>query len=124
MEQARRSRCEKSVILGLWLAKDLLNAPLPIEVMAWLRKDPSLAGLGRRVRSDLFQKAGLEPGPFEYFGAQWRLRDRWRDRIRFGLRFFLTPTIGDLRTLSLPREFYPLYYAIRPVRLLLKSLPR
>lgn len=124
MEQARNSRCEKAVTLGLWLAWDLLNTPLPFAVMAWLRKDPSLGALGRRIRTDLFQKAGLEPGPFEYFGAQWRLRDRWRDRIRFSLRFFLTPTIGDLRTLSLPREFYLLYYAIRPVRLLLKSRPR
>jgi Uncharacterised nucleotidyltransferase len=124
MEQARQSRCEKMMTLGLWLAWDLLNPPLPPEVVAWIRKDPSIMVSGARIQSDMFEKQGRESRPFEYFWAQWKLRDRWGDRLRYSLRFLSTPTIGDLLTLSLPPFLYPLYYVIRPARLLLKSLQR
>jgi hypothetical protein len=54
-----------------------------------------------------------------------RMRERVRDRIRYGLyyaqqylRIALTPSANDQALLSLPASLSFLYYLLRPIRLL------
>ena len=50
--------------------------------------------------------------------AMLRLRERWQDRSRFALRLAITPSVGEWQTLSIPDRLFPMYRAVRGIRLL------
>ncbi|MEO7509414.1 MAG: hypothetical protein ABIZ95_19365, partial [Pyrinomonadaceae bacterium] len=51
-----------------------------------------------------------------------RARERRRDRWQYLLLRSVTPTHQDLASVRLPRLLHPLYYFVRPIRLIGKKL--
>lgn len=73
----------------------------------------------------------LQHRPGRYAADSWRffvmmprLRERWRDRVRFYWRLLVTPETGEWKAVSLPDALYPLYYPLRWLRLAVKPLLR
>ena len=85
--RAERLGCGRILLLGLLLARDLLEAPVPD---AMLRATPrAVAFLGGRVRRQLCGQRDLLPDvlfrPLFHIGVRERLRDQvpyWKDRVR------------------------------------------
>ena len=116
LAMAKRTQTERILLVGLQLAKELLNAQLPPEISQAIADDPIVATLvetlTRRIceseRDNSFRQS---------FRCHLQMRSGWSARLRY-CRFAMSPTDGELEMMSLPRGFNFLYYGLRPWRLL------
>jgi hypothetical protein len=120
---ARRWRVLRMLRLGVRLAADLLQAPVPGEVM----QDRTVHTLAARVRD------GLLPGAWTRFDDVARVRfhlalaDGPRERAAHVLhvaRRYAQPNALDRSTVALPRALEPAYYGVRAARLTLRAWRR
>ena len=107
-------------ILGVsfWLAQRLLECTLPEPAQAMIGDDPQVAALGAEFAARLAQSVTYDFESTEYFRCIGKLRERPSDRARYLWRLIWTPGQGDLAVLRLPEAMFPLYRAVRAVRLM------
>ena len=122
IQRARDTGSERMLFLGLRLATELLDVPLPSEVNTALNRDAVVAVLTSDVVRDLFTPSLTPSGMSGYFLFQLKARRRLRDKLSY-LGFAITPTEEDLVRLNLPAPFSFIYYFVRPVRLLVTGGP-
>jgi Uncharacterised nucleotidyltransferase len=117
MESARVKGGLRMLFLGLTLARNLLELPLPEAVWQQIQADPEVELLAQQVSERLFRKSdgSYQDGSTTRFHLQ--ARERWRDRVQYLLRIIFTPTTSDW--LLFPRAEFPvfLYYLLRLFRL-------
>jgi hypothetical protein len=120
MTQAAELGGERMLLLGLFLANDLLGAPLPEEVSRRVHADPTVKALAKRITEQLFREDEGPPGLLEesYFQPLYlKMRERYSDKIRYVVRKATSPTVEDWQLLPLPGFLFPFYYILRPIRL-------
>jgi hypothetical protein len=115
---------ERMLLLGLFLASDLLGTALPERVSQRVQVDPAVKALAGRVTEQLFRKTDYPAELLEgYEGApafdilHLEVRERLLDKIRYCLRKVITPKEEDWDLLPLPKFLFPFYYVLRPIRL-------
>jgi len=132
LEEAQRLRVERILFLGLRLARDLLGIDLPRPVLSRIAADRAVESSAIHVCERLFREPGRLDGiwerPFTIEGIslasvrfQFRVRDRFRDRLRYVFylaQLALTPTREDRELLLLPTPLASLAYLLRPIRLI------
>jgi hypothetical protein len=121
LEQAKRLRSERILFLGLFLAKDLLEAPLPEEVWRKVRADPVVQRLAIQVHQWLFGKPPV--GLKKYF-FHLKIREQFKDKLPIFfhylviyVRYAVTPNAKDRAVIALPSSLSFPYYVIRVIRL-------
>lgn len=77
MDNARRTGTERMLALGLFLANDLLDAPVPADLLEVVRSKPSVASLAAEVCDGLF---AANPVPIDTF-AELRFVARASERV-------------------------------------------
>jgi hypothetical protein len=112
----------RQVLLGLSLARELLAAPVPPEVLQQADADPGVVGLRRQVRKNLFARSETDLGLVEQTSFYLQTRDCFRDKLAHVWSRMAIPTVEDWRWVPLPDACYWLYYALRPLRLGLEGL--
>jgi hypothetical protein len=125
MDQARTLGGERMLLLGLFLAHDLLRAELPEETSERIHNDPQVKLLASQVSKRLFHEASNPAGlrdetPFFYWKSRERLRDKWALLSRYFPEYFfriVVPNKRDHAFLPLPSFLSTSYCLIRPVRL-------
>jgi hypothetical protein len=124
IEQAARARCARMLWLGLVLACDLLDTAVPEAVQQSARADKVAVSMAAQVRDWL--AGDVQPDPTQWSALPFHLKARecWSDRVRLCTRLVLTPTPGDWAFVQLPTILFPLYYLIRPFRLIGHYAPR
>lgn len=120
MTQAAALGGERMLLLGLFLASDLLGATLPKKVWQRVRADPMVEAIARRITEQLFLEEDgriglLEEADFNPLYA--KMRERLSDKVRYYVRWATTQTIEDWKVLPLPRFLFSFYYAVRFIRL-------
>ena len=106
--------------LGLFLAKDLLEAQVPEKVLQVLGNELVAQSLCRRISHRLFLEQNIQTKASEELLVQLRVMPRLRDRIRYALYFALEriePNAKDRKTLRLPAFLSFFYYLMRPLRM-------
>ncbi len=117
LARAAAGASERMLFLGLCLAKNLLDAPVPEHMVARFAEDESVSSLANEVTRRLFngtRQAPLSIGQSVRFN--WAVRADWRSRLRY-CRLLLQPSDADIETLPLPRSLNFVYYLMRPVGL-------
>jgi len=111
--------------LGLRLAHELLDAPVPREVLARGAKDPKVVEMAREAARGLLSFDGPPQSIWSTVANPLyrRAMGERRDRLRFLHDAILAPTPHEWKLVPLPAALAPLYYAIRPVRLAWKHAP-
>ncbi|HEX8131608.1 MAG TPA: nucleotidyltransferase family protein [Pyrinomonadaceae bacterium] len=117
LERARRTGTERMLLLGLYVAHDLLGARLPEEVEGQLQSDPEIVPLARQIYARLFEGGDDASGMSGYFIFQLKARRRLRDKFNY-CRYVISPTEEDLTLISLPAPLAFVYYLLRPLRML------
>ncbi len=118
LERAATADGERMFLLGIHLAHELLDAPLPDEVRQRCDSDEQLRVLAANVVEHLFNGTTHVPATSrEIFKYNIRVRKTLFARARY-LAYMFRPTDGDLSRRSLPSRMSFVYYLIRPFRLL------
>jgi len=121
-QRAKAIGSERMVHLGVWLANQLLQAPVPDAIVRAAAKDRVLRDMAHQVYDDWLFCALDQPvaSPAEIFWFHFRERERWRDRwphLRHHLQLAIEPTDEDRAVVPLPQPLSFLYYLIRLFRL-------
>ncbi len=120
--EARRLRGERLLRLGVHLAERVLGAPLPRDISCAVQRDDAVRLLTDQVLRRLLDDEEWTPSGAESAAFHLRLREHWRDALRYSVSLLSTPTLADWKAVSLPSPLAFLYYGVRPVRLLSKYL--
>lgn len=121
---ATELRARRTLLLGLSLARRLLDAPLSAGIAAKIDADAGLAALAAEAEARLFDAEDYE-GEETVANLRFnlRLRDNGSDRARFAARWLFAPSPEDWKWCHLPDALFPLYRVLRPARLLLRHAP-
>ena len=123
IEQAERIGKERPLLLGLLLARDLLDTDLPPEIYRMAKGDKAVRANAEQVKKDLIARDSFR-GSSELHSSEhmselefyFRLMSKYQ-LIRALLRAY-TPRTKDMNMASLPDALFPLYYLVRPLRLI------
>lgn len=115
LEIADSSGSERLLLLGLRLADDLLGAAAPDPVMTRARTNRHVTRLATTISERLFESA---PNDVEADRQKSLLQLMSRNRLWHRLWLAATPNESDWEVMRLPNSLSPLYYVIRPFRLL------
>lgn len=109
------------LLLGVWLAHEIIGCEIPAEILRMARTDRAVSACAGRVRTRLLSG---EPSvsPFAEAAFQFRMTEGFRRRLRYLSERGLRPTVNDRNFARLPRALEPLYLAVRPFRMLLQVL--
>jgi hypothetical protein len=113
--------CQRMLFLGLFLAKDLLGASFPDEVLQKVKTDPKVKILAEQVKQTLFQGNDGVPG-IGNFLFYLMSRERLKDKLLYCQRMITTISPQDWAFVELPQSLSFLYYFLRPIRLMIRYL--
>lgn len=114
---ARRYGGERMVLLGVEVARQVMDLPLPPVAEERLRAQPWARETARSLVQGCISANAAQPGLLARALFLTRLRDRVPDQARTALSVALTPTLSDCGLVPLPAWLSGLYYALRPLRL-------
>jgi len=124
VREARRTGCWRALALGLDLAHELCEAPVPPDVLQSVKLDRAVSELSARARPwigcdvrDSAQAVG---------GARFHLKlmETPRAKARYIWRRAIQPNQLDAEWVLLPPGLSAAYYAVRPLRLACTALRR
>jgi hypothetical protein len=116
--------CHRMVMLGICLARELLDAPIPRAVEAAIQVDPGATRLVADIRDRILSE---NPPPFTFADRvrfDVAVRERLRDRLRYRARRLLTTSPRDVAALRLPVWLRFLQFPLRLTRLATKYIRR
>jgi hypothetical protein len=128
--RAQLSDSKRMLMLGLYLAHEFFDAPLPKTVLDEIQNDSEIKLLAQDVVRHTFLELGDGVGKtqlaaHELYPPFIRMRQSWwnkfRLRYRYGRAFIhgaITPNQSDRNFANLPSAFSFLYYLLRPVRII------
>jgi hypothetical protein len=122
--EAEHLRCSRMLLLGAILAADLADAAIPTRILSAARADARVTRLALRVEARMFSATGVRAGLFNEWLVPLAAIEGGARRVRYCAERGLRPTIDDWEFLRLPPLLYPLYWAIRPIRLAVHHGPR
>jgi hypothetical protein len=120
-------RAGRTLLLGVLLAHDLLDAPVPIDVVEAARSERDVMRLAAIVQQRFAHYDGTEPGerPLSLRRDRFRLwlQPTYRDRLRYLFYRFTTPRREDTRWIvPVGTRSMPLRTLIRPFRVIGKGV--
>jgi hypothetical protein len=117
--RAERTGQQRMLLVGLQLAAELLDAPLPAPVATAIEADHAIARLVAQAKQVIFSDPPRPPGMISSLRFNLLARRAWAAKWNY-LRYLLMPTDADVRAFRAPRALQFLYYVSRPFRLLRK----
>jgi hypothetical protein len=115
---AAKMESTRVFLLGLYLAHDLFEAPLPGQLLEEIDRDRTVQELGEQVYQQYAGISDPSAGVLPRAVFRFRSRDGIGQGLRHTLRLAMSPTESDRKTVRLPRWLTPLYMLVRPWRLL------
>lgn len=123
--QAAKLRSLRILYLGLALADQLLEAPLPMRLHQTIAEDRQVLLLTkkviRRIGDSPSHLTSLWQDHWLYLQSREQWQDRWIYLHHLG-QLLLLPSVTDRNWVHLPKPLEPLYFLVRPVRVLVNSL--
>ncbi|MDJ0616367.1 MAG: nucleotidyltransferase family protein [Calothrix sp. MO_192.B10] len=138
LPQAKTLGVERMLLLGCFLASDILGTNLPESVHTKIDADAQIPALAIQVNQRIRGETKY-PSQREYtlksFTFHFQAMERLEDKFKYSLKCLITytfrpikrlfkPTAKDRDFFLLPRSVYFLYYFLRPIRLLVQNRAR
>ncbi len=118
MERAKKYGNQRMLFLGLFLAQEIMRVKLPDNVSKRMAGEREVSYLAEEVCQRLFRKPHKLPHRLRKRFFYFRAKDSLQQKLRDGLRSLFVPNMEDCVFMSLPKWLFPLYYLLRPIRLL------
>lgn len=124
VDTAESYRGRRLLMLGLYLAHQILGATIPEETLSIARKDAKVLRLAREVQRRMFSTTEGRAGIYQEWMVPTGALETAGDRCRYLIGRALSPRFEDWEFFRLPRPLFPLYYLLRPIRLAVAQGPR
>jgi hypothetical protein len=118
MRIAAEMKCVRLLLLGLYLAHDLVGASLPQDILEKAQRDANVRWLAGKVREQLEGTSDPSMGVLPRAVFRIRSRDKIEEGVWHLLRLATSPTESDRQMVRLPRMLAPVYMFVRLWRLL------
>jgi len=115
---ARKMKSKRLLLLGLYLARGILEAPLPADILEQAEQDARVRKLARTVCNQFAGNADPSSGVLPRAAFRIRSGDTMGAGFRHMLRLATSPTETDRESIHLPRVLAPFYAMARPWRLM------
>ena len=120
-ELAKNMKCERILLLGLFLAWDLFAAEPPEPIRKKIEDNGAIKAMVNEIYGGLFPEeigdlAGQARSDFSYYHL--KVRDTGLDKALFVMRLVIRPSRQDWRRFPLSGRFAFLHYLLRPLRLM------
>jgi hypothetical protein len=119
--RADRARARRALLLGALLAHELLDAPVPAAVVEAAFGQPALVRAARSFIAYVSNPGEGGPSFYQRWAVPLGVIAEPRARLRYAAARALQPSADDRRLVRLPLVLHPLYYLLRPVRVVLKE---
>jgi putative nucleotidyltransferase-like protein len=117
---AESLRAQRMLLVGLNLASRIFSVRLPDRITSLVRGDSVADSIAARIERNFFVGDRPSPGAAARFNYRRGLLAGPLAGWRYALRLTVAPSDDDWSTMRLPRFLSPLYFALRPLRLLRK----
>lgn len=117
LSRAEAYQSRRSLLLGLHLARELIGAPIPSDLLDLMRADPTVNRLALRVVRALSRNLGDRSGLSQELIIPMLSIESAPRRIRYLADRAVSPTLEDWEAMPLPASLFPLYFVTRPFRL-------
>jgi hypothetical protein len=124
LQLAEEAGCMRPLLLGLSLAHELLEAPVPENILQRARAEQAVPARARQVALRLMRIPPSEPHSWELTTFNARMAERTWDKVRHLAALLKAPTDRELEWLLLPEWLFFLYYPLRIARLAKKCASR
>ena len=118
-QQAQQLKLTTMLHLGLLLAQDFYQAPIPDSLVKAMQENTRANDLFEQVRRIIFERSFTQ---LEDYGFIFKITDSWQGKLQFLKDLLFTPTKKEWDTVQLPKSLFFLYYLIRPYRLMKEYL--
>jgi hypothetical protein len=115
LERAQQSHSLRALLLGIFLASTLLDAPAPVELMNRARNSSAVRILAQRAQLRMLRT--VREGELGEFLNSLNTHDRFRHRFWPVATLLTTRTVSDYQAMPLPKSLWGIYYLTRPFRL-------
>jgi len=120
LEKAKQIRCLKVVSLGLVLAHELLDAPVPDGVLSQLSSPKQLDSMVEEVATRFFTDDAKSISLTRRVKLHLGVKDSLIEKFRYCARLALTTTPVDWEMMQIPDSVSFLYFPLRALRLIRK----
>lgn len=120
IRRAKSLRALRMLHLGIALAINFFNLPLPGEILRRVKEDEIAGVLASEIELRIFHNGANSFGAAGRFWFRRRMLAGIFEGWRYSARLTVSPAEEDWEMIHLPRALAPLYVALRPLRLLLK----
>ena len=121
----QRHGCEKVIELGLFLIHDFFGMKTEFPVWKQVEKNETFKKISRQIQNKIFAKSQTSTEIGDWYLYHLSLKEKKTDKLKLHFHYFswylrlvLTPNLLDKAVFNLPPIFYPLYYVLRPSRLI------
>jgi Uncharacterised nucleotidyltransferase len=121
--RAARAGAGRALGLGLLLAHELLDAAVPADMLEAARREPAVVRAARAFIAYVSDPGDDGPGFYQRWSVPLRVIAEPGARLRYLAARALLPSADDREFLRLPPLLHPLYYLLRPLRVVLKECP-
>lgn len=118
------ANCVRPFLLGVRLARDLLDAPVPEALVARDDADAACRRIAAQTSESLLRMPPREPSGLALTRFNARLASRASEKFRLYAGLLRAPTEAELALLPLSRNLFFLYFPIRVVRVATKYIVR
>jgi hypothetical protein len=118
--RAQELGMRRRLLLGLFLAQDLLGTVLPESAAAAIQADSKIEPLATAIKAGLFQDPWQEWSPLDKRRFQGQLVQGLGAKVRYFLVLAFRTNMADWQSLNLPPYLGFLHYIVRPIRLLVR----
>ena len=118
-KKAEKMGIKRILLINIYLSIHLFDSKLPSYVIENINDDIKVENISNEIISDIFSASSNSTRISHELIMNLRIRDKISYGIIDSIKQFTKPTILDWKKLDLPIILYPLYYVIRPIRLIM-----
>ncbi|MBL0210390.1 MAG: nucleotidyltransferase family protein [Holophagaceae bacterium] len=122
LSRAGEMRSLRRLALGLCLARQLLDAPLPDDVIQRAQTTPRVEALAARISRMIFDPEAVELGPLQRLRLDLSLCERLGQQLSHLFNLLLNPSLEEWSRWPLPRHLFFLYAPLRLFTLMERNL--
>ena len=120
LERAQQSYCSRMLLLAMFLASTLLDAPAPVHLVDKARSSSAVRALAQKAQFTML-RTGRRQGELGELLNGINMYDRFWHSLWPIATILTTRTIGDYQAMPLPKSLWGIYYLTRPFRLASKA---